>query len=89
MDHPRAMTAQQYDEVIRRLEAAGVLKPPGLLYHLCYQQPDEQTLRVVNVWESRAAMEVYTPVVLPIVQEVGIELAGPPDVYDVHNLFTG
>jgi hypothetical protein len=86
---PRSMSAQQYDEIIRRLEAAGAGAPPGRLYHVCYRAPDGRSLRVMDVWDSPASFEAFGRTLLPIIQAVGVELAGPPEVSEVHNIIAG
>jgi hypothetical protein len=34
---PTALTAQQYDEAVRRLEESGDFPPDGLDYHVCFE----------------------------------------------------
>ena len=86
---PRAMTPAQYDEIIRRLEAAGAGAPPGRLYHVCYQSLGGQSLRVLDVWDSPASFEAFGQILLPILHDVGVELGGPPEVAPVHNIIVG
>jgi hypothetical protein len=86
---PRSMTATQYDDIIRRLAAAGAGAPPGRLYHVCSRSPDGQSLRVLDVWDSPAAFEAFGQTLMPILQQVGIELSGPPEVTEVHNIIVG
>jgi hypothetical protein len=81
--HPPSLTAAQYDEAIRELEAAGAANPAGRLHHSCFG-PDS-ALMVYEVWESQQAFEAYGPVLMPILQKVGID-PGAPDVMPVHNL---
>ena len=81
--HPESLTAQQYDEAIRQLEAAGAATPSGRVHHSCFG-PDN-ALMVYEVWESPQAFEEYGSVLMPILQKVGID-PGTPDVMPVHNL---
>jgi hypothetical protein len=81
--HPQSLTAQQYDEAIRELEAAGAANPAGRVHHSCFG-PDN-ALMVYEVWESQRAFEEYGPVLMPILHKVGID-PGTPDVMLVHNL---
>jgi hypothetical protein len=81
--HPESLTAQQYDEAIRELEAAGAANPPGRVHHSCFGPGN--ALMVYEVWESQQAFEEYGPVLMPILHKVGID-PGTPDVMPVHNL---
>jgi len=84
--NPVSETAAQYDEIIRRLEAAGAGKPAGRLYHACFGSGDK--LQVFDIWEPQQAFEKFGETMLPIVQEVGLDL-GQPMVEPVHNLIQG
>ena len=81
--HPTSLTAAQYDEAIRELEAAGAANPAGRVHHSCFG-PDN-ALMVYEVWESPQAFEAYGPVLMPILAKVGID-PGAPDVMPVHYL---
>lgn len=83
---PRSLTTSQYDEVIKRLESAGAAAPAGRLYHVCFGT--ENNLRVVEVWESEAALNAFGQTLMPILQEVGID-PGQPEVAGVYNSIQG
>jgi len=80
------MTAQQYDEAIRRLEAAGVGKPAGRLHHVCFGTGDK--LKVVDIWESEEAFQKFGETLMPIMQEIGLD-PGQPSTEPVHNILRG
>ena len=84
--NPESATAAQYDEIIRRLDAAGAGKPAGRLYHACFGSGDK--LQVFDIWESQQAFDKFGETMMPIVQEVGVNL-GQPMVEPVHNLIQG
>ena len=84
--NPVSITAAQYDEVVRRLDAAGAGKPAGRLYHACFGSGDK--LQVFDIWESQQAFDKFGETMMPIVQEVGVNL-GQPMVEPVHNLIQG
>ena len=84
--NPVSATAAQYDEIIRRLDAAGAGKPAGRLYHACFGSGDK--LQVFDIWESQQAFDTFGETMMPIVQEVGVNL-GQPMVEPVHNLIQG
>jgi hypothetical protein len=83
--HPQSLTALQYDEAIRQLEAAGAANPAGRVHHSCFG-PDH-ALMVYEVWESHQAFEEYGLVLMPILHMAGID-PGTPDVMPVHNLIS-
>ena len=84
--NPVSATAAKYDEIIRRLDAAGAGKPAGRLYHACFGSGDK--LQVFDIWESQQAFDKFGETMVPIVQEVGVNL-GQPMVEPVHNLIQG
>jgi hypothetical protein len=81
---PRSMSAAQYDEAVRRLDAAGAGHPAGRLHHSCLG-PDGQ-LTVFDVWESQQALDAYVPTVWPILQALGLDQGAAPIVVPIHNL---
>ena len=84
--NPASATAAQYDEIIRRLDAAGAGEPAGRLYHACFGSSDK--LQVFDIWESQQAFEKFGETMIPIVQEVGLDL-GQPMIEPVHNVIQG
>lgn len=82
---PVNVTRQRYDEVIRRLEQAGQWPdPPGLELHVLFGS--EGDLRVSEIWDSQESLQAFGEQVFPIMAELGIELAGEPEIFEVHNL---
>lgn len=79
---PPSLTAQQYDETVRRLEEAGDWPPDGLEYHVCFGS--EGNLRVSEIWDSQERFEAFGDRLMPVLSEIGIE-PGEPEVLDVHN----
>ncbi|PYQ56292.1 MAG: hypothetical protein DMF53_25860 [Acidobacteria bacterium] len=61
---PETMDGAQYDECIRRLEAAGAGAPAGRLYHACHGSGSQ--LRVFDIWESMEAFERFGSTLKPI-----------------------
>ena len=82
--NPTGVTTEQYDETIRRLEAAGEFPPDGLAYHIFFGPADD--LRVSEVWDSQEQFEAFGQRLMPILTDVGIQFEGPPDVLEVHNI---
>ena len=81
--HPQSMSAAQYDETIKRLEAAGAGKPPGRVHHSCFGPPDH--LMVYDVWDSEESFGAFGEILRPILAEAGIDI-GEPSVMPIHRL---
>jgi hypothetical protein len=82
---PKDLTAQTYDESIRRLEEAGVEFPPdGLDYHVCFGSDGE--LLVSEIWDSREQFDAFGEQLMPILTEIGIEFSAEPQFLEVHNV---
>ena len=77
------MSAEQYDEATKRLEAADAGTPAGRVYHVCFGPRDK--LRVFDLWDSEENVDAFSLTLLPILEELGIN-SGEPDVCDVHNI---
>lgn len=80
---PASLTAQQYDEVVRRLTEAGVFPADGLEYEICFGE--EGNLKVSQVWDSREQLDAFGQRLGPILAEVGID-PGQPEIVPVHNV---
>ena len=81
--NPPALTAEQYDEVVRRLNEAGVFPAQGLDYELCFGT--ENNLKVSQVWDTQENMEAFGARLRPILEQVGID-PGEAEVLPVHNI---
>ena len=79
---PAAMTAENYDDCIKRLNKAGARHPAGRTYHACFGTPDK--LSVFDVWTSQAAFDKFGQTLMPILQQVGLD-PGQPTVMEIHN----
>jgi len=77
------VTTEQYDESVRRLEESGDFPPDGLEYHVAFST--DGSLRVSEIWGSREQLKAVGERLMPLLAEIGIELAGPPEVLEVHN----
>lgn len=80
---PVSMNTGQYDDVIKRLEAAGAGNPPERLYHVAFGSGNN--MRVVDVWESHETFAAFGRTLMPILQAVGVDL-GQPVIAEVHNV---
>jgi hypothetical protein len=80
---PASLTAQEYDESVRRLEAQGNWPPDGLEYHVCFGS--EPNLRVSEIWDSREQLDAFGKRLMPVLADVGID-PGQPELLDIHNI---
>jgi hypothetical protein len=80
---PACLSAQQYDESVRRLEQAGEWPADGLDYHVCFGS--DPNLRVSEIWDSREQLEAFGERLMPVLAEVGIE-PGQPEMVEIHNI---
>jgi len=80
---PSSLTAEQYDESIRRLTDSGDFPPDGMDYHVCFGT--EGNLRVSEIYDSREQFEAFGERLMPILADIGIE-PGEPEVFDIHNI---
>jgi hypothetical protein len=81
--HPESMNSAQYDDVMKRLDAAGAGSPAGRLHHSVFGPPDH--LMVYDVWDSAESFQKFGDTLMPILGEVGID-PGQPDIMPLHNL---
>ena len=80
---PASLTAEQYDESVRRLEAAGEFPADGLDYHVCFGS--EPNLRVSEIWDSREQLDAFGKVLMPVLADIGID-PGEPELLEIHNI---
>lgn len=83
---PKSMSTQKYDEILRRLEAAGAGAPQGRLYHVAFGDPNE--LRVSDIWDTRENFERFGQTLMPILQQMGVD-PGAPDFIEAYNIIPG
>lgn len=83
---PRSLTTAQYDDVIKRLDAAGASAPAGRSFHCSFSAGP--SLHIFEVWESPQAFEAFGSTLMPILAEVGVD-PGRPLVTPVHDVTVG
>ena len=79
-------TPAKYDEVIKKLEAAGAGVPKGRSFHVALESNGE--IQVFDVWNSQEEFDAFGATLLPILAGQGIEL-NDPMVARVHNVIEG
>ena len=78
------VTSEQYDETIRRLEKSGDWLPAGLEFHVAFVS--NGNFRVSEIWDSREQFDAFGRRLMPVLKDVGIELAGEPETREIHNI---
>ena len=78
-------TPEKYDATQPLIEeAAGEWPPDGLEYHVAVVSGGD--IRVSEIWDSKEQFEAFGEVLMPLLAANGVELAGPPEVFEVHNI---
>jgi hypothetical protein len=80
---PPSLTAEQYDEAVRRLEQGGAFPPDGLDYHVCFKV--DGNYRVSEIWDSEGQLRAFGERLMPVLSEVGID-PGEPELLEIHNI---
>jgi hypothetical protein len=80
---PDNLTKAQYEDVNRRLQEGGSFPPDGQQLHVCFG--DDGNLRISEIWESEEKMHAFGERLMPILEEVGITAAAPPEILPVVN----
>ena len=79
-----SLTAERYDQTIPRIEASGEFPPDGLQYHVAFSSGG--SFRVSEIWDSKEQFEAFGQRLMPILSANGVELAGPPEIIEIHNV---
>ena len=80
---PEAMTIEQYNTVHERLEASGAPEK-GRTHHSCFGEDGH--LMVFDIWDSHESYDAFATHLLPVLAELGITSARPPDIMPVVNV---
>ena len=81
--NPPALTAEQYDGAVKRLEEEGIQPADGLEYEVCFGKPGN--LKVSQIWDSQEQLDAFAARLMPVLAELGIE-PGEPEVLEVHHI---
>jgi len=83
---PSGFPLTTYQEVLKRLEAAGAGSPKGRSYHVCYG--DANNVHVTDVWDSMEDFEAFGQTLVPIMTALGAD-PGQPQIEEVKNVIVG
>jgi hypothetical protein len=78
--HPTNLTAEQYDDVVRREQGTGKYPPDGRESHICFGTDGD--LRVSEVWDSVEQLQAYGEILMPILADAGIQFSAEPEVFE-------
>jgi hypothetical protein len=81
-----SFSTEQYDEAIRRLDAAGAGSPAGRSYHCAFE--GQGGLHVFDVWDSEETFAAFGQTLMPILTELGVD-PGAPSIAKIHNIIVG
>ena len=81
-----SFTPAQYDEALKRLEAAGAGAPAGRRYHVALESDGQ--IQVFDVWESEELFQAFGATLMPVLTDLGVD-PGEPQVSPVHNIIEG
>ena len=81
---PTGLTKEKYDEVSNGMEGSGSWPPDGLDMHVCFGSDGD--LRVSEIWDSEEQWRTFSEQLLPALEKAGVQTAGDPEVFEVHEL---
>jgi len=79
-----SLTADDYDATQARIEASGDFPPDGLELHVAFTAGGN--FRVSEIWDSMEQFQAFGERLMPILVESGVELEGPPEIIEIHNI---
>ncbi len=81
INKPDPETRDKYETSFRRLDELDARHPRGRRSHVSWIIGEQ--LHVLDVWDSQEELDAYFHTLGPILEEFGMELAGPPEVGEV------
>jgi hypothetical protein len=84
--HPKNLTAEQYDQVVRQEESTDTFPPEGREYHVCFGTDGD--LRVSEIWDSTEQLQASGEILMPMLADAGVELSAEPEIVEVHNIIS-
>jgi hypothetical protein len=79
-----SLTAEHYDATQTRIQESGEFPPDGLELHVAFTAGGN--FRVSEIWDSMQQFEAFGERLMPILTESGVELEGPPEIIEIHNI---
>jgi hypothetical protein len=70
---------------LKRLKASDSQWPPdGLAYRIAFSSGG--SFRVSEIWDTQEQFDTFGERLRPIMTDVGVELAGDPEMLEIHNI---
>jgi hypothetical protein len=66
------------------VDKSGDWLPDGLEYHVALGT--NGNVRVSEIWDSKEQFDAFGKRLMPLLEESGIELSGPPELIEIHNI---
>jgi hypothetical protein len=82
--NPAGLTSAQHDQVGDQLRESGDWPPEGLQLHVAFGEDGH--LLVSEIWQSEEQMRAFGEKLMPVLQQLGVQLSGDPQIYPVHEL---
>ena len=79
-----SLTTEDYDSTQARIEALDEFPPDGLELHVAFMAGGN--FRVSEIWDSMEQFQAFGERLMPILTESGVELEGPPEIIEIHNI---
>ncbi|MCH8108054.1 MAG: hypothetical protein IIB30_06825 [Chloroflexi bacterium] len=80
------MTQEQYDQVIKNLDASGLGAPNGRLHHVA--SASGNGILIVDVWESEETLGKFSEGLIPMLVAAGVTPV-EPRILQIHNIIKG
>ena len=80
---PAGLTKEVYEKASSNVQE-GSWPPDGLDMHVCFG--DDGNLKVSEIWDSEEQWRTFTEVLMPRLQEAGVQMGSEPQVFEVHGL---
>jgi hypothetical protein len=82
---PANLTAEKYDQAVKRLEGDGLWPADGCDYHVCFGTDGD--LKVSEIWDSQEQAYAFGEKMMPVLTDVGIEFSADPEIFEVHAIY--
>ena len=79
-------TREKYEKALAQLDAAGAGSPKGRTLHVALES--DGAINIFDIWESQEDFDAFGSTLVPILSELGVELAAPM-VANVENVIEG
>ena len=66
------------------MEGAGAWPPEGLVLHVLFGT--EGDLKVSEIWDSEEQFRAFAGKLMSAIGEVGVQMGGDPEIFEVQNL---